>query len=83
MQDSCKIFGTSATSNPPSQSQLQLKFHKNSWTDKSKELSCYWGCGKAMLCDGMRRYLCEKYGDKGTHKNERPQEQEVKGQNKS
>ena len=44
---------------------------------EAKEQTCYEDYGKALLCAGRKRSLCEKYGENGTHKNARPSKEEL------
>lgn len=77
-QGLCSTFGKNGTSTPPTQSELRYKTREESWSEQAKRRNCPWGCGKAILCGGITKNNCEKYGDKGTCRRKRPSEEEIK-----
>jgi len=63
--------------NAPTDAELRKQLRQKTWTPKSKEWLCPWGCGKAVDCGGRNKNACEKYGTNGTHADSRPSEEEL------
>ncbi|EJK51334.1 hypothetical protein THAOC_29500 [Thalassiosira oceanica] len=64
--------------NAPTDAELRKQLRQKTWAPAAFNGQCPWGCGKAGDCGGIRKNLCEKYGDEGTHADSRPTEAEVK-----
>ncbi|EJK46183.1 hypothetical protein THAOC_35159 [Thalassiosira oceanica] len=75
----CNVFGTNGSQcmNAPTDAELRKQLRQKTWTPKSKEWLCPWGCGKAVDCGGRNKNACEKYGTNGTHADSRPSEEEL------
>ena len=53
----------------------------NTWTDLATERDCAWHpfCDqKQRECGGTKKCHCRKYGDRGTHKDSAPSDEELK-----
>ena len=79
-KETCIIFGTNGSqcSQAPSEAEHRRLIRLHTWTPIALEWNCPWLCGKAVDCGGNNKDNCEKYGLKGTHKNSRPTEVELK-----
>ena len=77
----CSVYGTNGSkwSEAPSESAHARAVDRDrKWEQSSKDRICSWGCGRAVLCGGIKRTSCEKYGTNGTHKHLRPTSNEAK-----
>ena len=77
----CSVYGTNGSKRSEAPSELALARavdRDQKWKQKCKDRICPWGCGRAVLCGGIKQTSCEKYGTNGTHKHLRPTSNEAK-----
>ena len=77
----CNVYGTNGSkqSEAPSESALSRAVVRATRLSQQtiQDRTCPWGCGRAVLCGGTKRACCEKFGNNGTHKHERPSDEEL------
>ena len=78
----CNVYGTNGSkqSEAPSESALSRAVIRANRLNHQiiQDRTCPWGCGRTVLCGGTKRACCEKFGKNGTHKHERPSDEELK-----
>ena len=80
-KEGCKTYGKNGTKDTPSEKELQYQIRLKCWSISKQEQKCYWYpfCeNKCLDCGGIRKEECSKYGDNGSHKNERPTPSDLK-----
>ena len=79
-KEGCRTYGKDGIKDTPSEEELQYQIRLKCWSKSKQEQKCYWYpfCeNKCLDCGGIRKAECTKYGDDGSHKNERPPELEL------
>lgn len=69
-KDLCTYYGKHGKETPPSKSEFDRQKRLHTWKPDQKKKACVWHpyCeSKQVDCGGVRRNLCSKYGNDGTH----------------
>ena len=76
--ETCNLYGMNGTQETPPMNEVIHQRRLRDWSRQACIQDCAWVCcGKAILCGGLTKEKCSKYGKNGTHVDSRPTEEEM------